>query len=582
VPRSTSALLRLMIRPFRFRGIVFFILTFVGTLAWTTAPFAISRIVNELDHSHAVTNTVWMWVMIYIAVLIIDEGLWRTAEFWMRSFKPVMVERVRTILFTAVLRKSYSFFISSSSGRIGHWINETTNTVNEIVDTTTWTVWGRVIGMIISSIFLFHAHWMLGTLFVVWLVSLFSFNIYRGRRFSKLVAQQSDEASKASSIVVDSVGNHLSVRVFNARKREYDTLTHQQDKIIYHWRRSWLQNWQTNAVKGQSTIIASTIAMVLILWLYSQGEVQLGDIVLFIAYFGDAGSSLWQLAWAFDNYFRSFGRVQNALDGLSGEDERNVAEHVKPPKVDKVSLELSNLSFAYEERPDVAVIDRLNLHIKAGEKIGVVGHSGAGKSTIVGLLLGFYEPSEGEIRINGEDATKHDPSYLRSMTSFVPQDTHLFNRSVRENISYARPDATEEEIIKALKLAQAYSFVQTLSEGLDTVIGERGVKLSGGQRQRIAIARAILQDAPVIVMDEATSALDSVSEQAIQKAFHELMKQRTSIVIAHRLSTLKHLDRIVVMDKGNVAETGTHEALIKQGGIYADLWDRQKDGFIAD
>jgi ABC-type multidrug transport system fused ATPase/permease subunit len=582
VPRSTSALIRLMIKPFRWRAAVFFGLTFFGVLAWTSAPFIIAQIVNTLSQAHTVTSGVWLLVAIYVIALILDEGLWRTAEFWMRSFKPVMVERVRTILFTAVLKKSYSYFVGSSSGRIGHWINETTTTSNELIDTTIWTVWSRITSMSISAGFLFYSHWLLGTLFVVWLVLLFSFNIYRGRRFSQLVAKQSNETSKASGIVVDSISNHLSVRVFNARKREYDALTAQQDKIIYSWRRSWFQNWITNLVKGQSTIVASTTALLLIMWLYSQGQVRVGDIVLFIAYFGDAGSSLWQLAWAFDNYFRNFGTIQNALDGLRGEDERTVAEHVKPPKADRVALELDHLSFAYTERPDMPVIDSLNFTIAAGEKIGVVGHSGAGKSTLVGLLLGFYEPTSGEVRINGESATKHDPAYIRSMTSFVPQDTHLFNRSVRANISYARPKAIEEEIINALHLAQAYKFVSSLPQGIDTVIGERGVKLSGGQRQRLAIARAILQDAPLLIMDEATSALDSVSEQAIQKALHELMKQRTSIVIAHRLSTLKHLDRIIVLDKGRIREAGSHDELIKQGGIYADLWERQKDGFIAD
>lgn len=582
IPKTTGALLREMVRPFRFKLALFFTMTFFGVVSWTAAPFIISQIINELESAGNVTPAVWILVAYYIGVVLIDDVLWRSAELYMRSIKPVMVERVRTIMFTAVLRKSYSFFVSSSSGRIGHWINETATTTNEIIDTTIWTAWARVTGMGIAACFLFYSHWSLGLLFVTWLVLVFGFNIYRGRQFSRLVADQSDAASKASGQVVDAVGNHLSVRVFNARRREYNNLTAQQDTIIHLWRRSWLQNWVTNLVKGQSSVLANSLALVIIIYLYSLGEIGLGEIVLFVAYFGDASSSLWQLAWAFDNYFRSFGRIQNALDGLNGEDERATADHTKPPHTNKVALELVNLSFAYSERPDAPVVNALNLHIKEGEKVGLVGHSGAGKSTLVGLLLGFYEPTGGEIRINGENAVTHDPSYIRSLTSFVPQDTHLFNRTVKENITYARPSATDQDVIDALKLAQAYSFVQDLPKGINTVIGERGIKLSGGQRQRLAIARAILQDAPLLIMDEATSALDSISEQAIQKAFHELMKHRTSIVIAHRLSTLKHLDRIIVLDKGTVKESGSHEELIRQGGVYADLWERQKDGFIAD
>ncbi len=219
-PHTTMGLMLMMVKPFRLRAVVFFLMTFLGVLAWTSTPFIISQIVNELSRAHAVTQTVWILVALYVVMLVLDEALWRAAEFWMRGFKPVMIEHVRTILFTAVLKKSYSYFVSSSSGRIGHWINEATSTSNEIVDTTIWTVWSRVTGMSIAAGFLFYSHWLLGTLFVIWLVLLFTFNVYRGQAFSKLVAKQSDETSKASGLVVDSISNHLSVRVFNARERE--------------------------------------------------------------------------------------------------------------------------------------------------------------------------------------------------------------------------------------------------------------------------------------------------------------------------------------------------------------------------
>lgn len=582
MPRNARELILLMTAPFRGRIILFFILTLIGVVAWTVGPFMISEIVNELDQRGTITAHVWLLVAIYIVALLCDEGFWRVGEWLMRSFKPAMIERVRTILFNSVMHRSHGFFVDASSGRIGHWINQTTTTANEIVDTTIWNVWGSLTGMLISAGFLFYSHWILGVLFVVWLVLLFCYTVYRGKTFGKLVADQSDAQSEAAGMVVDSMGNHMSVRVFNARGREYDKLTGQQDVIIKRWRRSWGQNLVTNFAKGMSAVIANSIAILILLWLYSQGQVQLGDIVLFAAYFGSASSSLWQLAWAFDNYFRSFGTVQNALEGLQGDNERHITEKLARPKTDKVSLQLKDLTFAYPERLDTPVVSSLDLTIRAGEKIGIVGHSGAGKSTLIGLLLGMYEPTKGAIIINGVDATTHDPSYLRSMASFIPQDTSLFNRTVKENVCYGKPHATEDELITALKLAKAYDFVMDLPDGFETVIGERGIKLSGGQRQRLAIARAILYDTPLLIMDEATSALDSVSEQAIQKALHQVMKKRTSIVVAHRLSTLKHLDRIVVLDKGTIKEVGSHDELIQQNGIYADLWVRQKDGFIVD
>lgn len=584
MPRTAKELIGAMVRPYAGKSAWFFGLTLVGTLAWTASPVVIAAIVNHLGETSGVDSTIWRLIIIFAALRIADEVFWRIAEIVMRSYKPQMIESVRARLFAATLRRPYSFFVNASSGKIGHWINQTTATVNDFVDTTIWTVWSRVISLIISAIFLFMAHWSLAAVFIVWLVLLFWFNAKRGKKFSKLIALQSEETSTASGMVVDSLSNHVSVRVFNAQARERHSLGTQQHMIVRRWRDSWWQNIVTNTVKGQSAAIVSIVALILVIVLYGKGQVLLGDIVLFIAYFGDASSSLWQLAWAFDSYFRQFGTIQNALDGLKGTDEREVIDKKSMARSlpDSVTLELSNVSFCYPDQPSTDVVKDVSLSVSHGKKLGIVGHSGAGKSTLVGLLLGFYEPSSGHIRINSIDTTKHDPSFIRSVCSFVPQDSSLFNRSIRENVLYSRPDVSDNELDDALRLAQAYEFVAALPKGVDTIIGERGVKLSGGQRQRIAIARAILQNAPLLILDEATSALDSVSEQSIQKALHELMKNRTSVVIAHRLSTIKHLDCIIVLDKGSVIEQGTHDELIARDGIYADLWKRQKDGFIVD
>jgi len=582
VPKTTGQLVKRMVKPYTWQFVLFFSLTFFGVLCWTASPAVIAKIINDLGNSRQITAAIWGLVLLFFVLRVIDEMLWRYAEYRMRAMKPQMVEGIRLSLFSAVLRHNYNFFVNASSGRVGHWVNRAADTMNELIDNTIWSVWGRGIGLIISAAFLFHSHWSLGVLFVVWLVLLFWYTIYRGRTFGKLVATESDERSKASSLIVDAISNHLSVRVFNSKDRErYDLLT-QEDIVVKRWRDSWWQNWVTNIVKGNSAAIVSAIALIQVLYLYSRGMVQLGDILLFITYFGNASDSLWQLAWSFDAYYRQFGTIQNALDGLHGDNEREL-EPVKnmelPPKV---NLTISNLQFAYPDQADSLVVKNLTVDIPTGQKVGLVGHSGAGKSTLVGLLLGFYEPTGGSIQVNGVELALHDPAYMRSISSYVPQDTNLFNRTIAENVAYARPSATTKEIEKALKQAQAYDFVSKLPDGVNTIIGERGVKLSGGQRQRIAIARALIQDVPLLLLDEATSALDSVSEQAIQKALHELMKGRTAIVVAHRLSTLKHLDKILVIDDGQCVEQGTHDQLLKQKGIYADLWARQKDGFIAE
>jgi ATP-binding cassette subfamily B protein len=582
LPRTTRDLILTMVQPFRLLLGGFFLLTFLGTLAWIASPYIVSLIVTHLGKSTQLDRYVWTMVVLFFLIRIADELFWRLGELLARSYKPQMVERVRTILFAATLKHPHEFFVNASTGRIAHWINATVETTNEFVDTTFWNVWGRTLSLVLSAFFLYLVHWSLALLFVVWLVLLFWFNIVRGKRFSELIAKQSDQTSLASGIVVDSISNNLSVRVYNAGSREQKRLMRQQGHIITTWRDSWWQNWVTNIVKGQSAALASGLALVLVLLLFTNGIVPLGGILLFVAYYGDASSSLWELAWSLDNYYRNFGTIQNALDGLRAPDERtgDVVPAADLPAA--VELELDQVSFAYPDQPETLVLDRVSLHLAPGEKIGVVGHSGAGKSTLIGLLLGFYPPTSGHIMVGDDNAADKDPSFIRSVSAFVPQDTNLFNRTILENVAYARPAAGRDDVNEALRQAEALDFVEKLPKGLDTLVGERGVKLSGGQRQRIAIARAILKDAPLLLLDEATSALDSVSEQAIQKSLYHLMQRRTTIVIAHRLSTLKHLDRIVVLEGGKVAEFGTHDELLAANGIYADLWQRQKDGFIAD
>lgn len=581
-PKTVKQLFIFMVKPYIGKSVLFFVLTLLGITAWSASPAVVAEAVNKLSSNHHLTSFVWWLIALYFILRFIDEAFWRLGELLMISYKPEMIERIRSVLFAASLRKSYSYSVNSSSGQIGYWINQTTRTVNEFVDTTIWSVWGRTTGLIISAAFLFIVHWSLGVVFVVWLVLLFWFNIIRGKKFANMVAAQTEEESKASGIVVDVLSNHLSVRTYNAQEREKQTLYAQQKHIVRRWTDSWRQNLITNVAKGQSAALVSGVAFMMVIILYAHGVIPIGGILLFAAYFGDASSSLWELAWSLDSYYRNSGSIRNALDGLNGEDART-GEIVKRSDMPAmVSLTLKDLSFSYPDQSTGDVIDSINLEVPSGAKIGIVGHSGAGKSTLVGLLLGFYEPTSGQILINGVDITTKDPSFSRAVSSFVPQDTSLFNRSVKENVVYANPKASDKELQSALVQSKTVEFIDKLPNGVDTLIGERGVKLSGGQRQRIAIARAILKNAPLLILDEATSALDSVSEQAIQKALHELMKKRTTIVIAHRLSTLRHLDRIVVLDKGRIVEQGTHDQLVKADGIYADLWKRQKDGFIVD
>lgn len=281
-----------------------------------------------------------------------------------------------------------------------------------------------------------------------------------------------------------------------------------------------------------------------------------------------------------------FENIGSSIDGMKTLSKPiDITDKAGASELTQVSgeIEFDAVQFNYDvEKP---VLNNLSLHIKSGEKVGIVGRSGAGKSTLVNLLLRFYDLSSGQIKIDGVDITDVTQDSLRAQIGMVTQDTSLLHRTIRENILYGRPDASEEDLLKALKQAQADTFINDLTDpeghrGLDAQVGERGVKLSGGQRQRIAIARVLLKDAPILVLDEATSALDSEVEAAIQESLYQLMQGKSVIAIAHRLSTIAAMDRLIVIDEGKIVEQGTHQELLSSGGIYAQLWAHQTGGFL--
>ncbi|HSW78301.1 MAG TPA: ABC transporter ATP-binding protein [Candidatus Chromulinivoraceae bacterium] len=387
--------------------------------------------------------------------------------------------------------------------------------------------------------------------------------------------------SQLNGTVADILGNQQIVRYFANGTKEVDRVVTDRKKIE-NVMFDEIRIFQRETIARQAMLFALQLVTIgTCIWLATTGNVSIAALVFAISYLGRLTGSLFEITPIIRGMEQLFIDAANITDIIYEEPEIKDAPHAPSLVVRKGQVDLNSVVFHYAKSRDVAIND-LTLHIKPGERIGLAGHSGGGKTTLTKLVLRFADVSSGSIEIDGQNIAEVSQDSLRSAIAYVPQEPYLFHRSLRDNIAYARPEAADEEIMQAVKQANAYEFIKDLPEGLDTIVGERGVKLSGGQRQRIAIARAILKNAPILILDEATSALDSESEKLIQDALEKLMKNRTSIVVAHRLSTIAKLDRIIVIKGGAIKEQGRHDQLLAQKGTYAKLWAHQSGGFIEE
>jgi ATP-binding cassette, subfamily B, multidrug efflux pump len=433
----------------------------------------------------------------------------------------------------------------------------------------------------------FHL-WLLAP-FMGWLGFYLLAMLYFVPRLGQVAMAQADARSMMTGRITDAYTNITTVKLFSHTQREASYVQGAMAEFLQTVYRQMRMVTGFEVVNHALSmgLIASTAGVTL--WLWIQGQVGVGSLAAATAMaLRLNGISHWVM-WEMASLFEQIGTVQDGIDTLARSPTVVDRPDAKPLHVTRGDIRFEHVSFAYGAAANAAgpVIDGLNLHIRPGEKIGLVGRSGAGKSTIVNLLLRFYDIPAGRVLIDGQDIALATQDSLRAQIGMVTQDTSLLHRSVSDNIRYGRPDACDADMIAAAKRAEAHDFIVMLGDahgrtGYDAHVGERGVKLSGGQRQRVAIARVMLKDAPILLLDEATSALDSEVEAAIQQSLNRLMEGKTVVAIAHRLSTIAAMDRLIVLDKGRVVEEGNHYALLAQGGLYARLWAHQSGGFLGE
>ncbi|UEB97306.1 ABC transporter ATP-binding protein/permease [Pseudomonas sp. HN2] len=500
-----------------------------------------------------------------------------------QTLSPGMTSMIRWQNHSYVLKQSLNFFQNDFAGRIAQRIMQTGNSLRDSAVQAVDALWHVVIYAISSLVLFAEADWRLMIPLLTWIVAYIGALYYFVPRVKERSVEASDARSKLMGRIVDGYTNIATLKLFAHTNFEQhyakEAIEEQTVKAQLAGRVVTSMDVAITTMNG--LLIVGTTALAL--WLWTQSLITVGAIALATGLVIRIVNMSGWIMWVVTGIFENIGMVQDGLRTISQPVGVTDREQAKPLAVASGEVRFEHVDFHYGKKK--GIIGDLNLTIKPGEKIGLIGPSGAGKSTLVNLLLRLYDVEGGRIMIDGQNIAEVGQESLRARIGMITQDTSLLHRSIRDNLLYGKPDATDAELWEAVHKARADEFIPLLSDaegrtGFDAHVGERGVKLSGGQRQRIAIARVLLKDAPILIMDEATSALDSEVEAAIQESLETLMQGKTVIAIAHRLSTIARMDRLVVLENGKIAESGTHAELLAHRGLYARLWAHQTGGFV--
>ena len=559
-----------------------FAIAIIWAIDFSLRPFLLKIIINKIPSTTSETAIAELAppLVFYLGMSLIVMIIFRFHDYLWLNLNPPLKRHIADILMKRMMKHSLSIFQNHFAGNLANKIKDVMSNIPDLLQVSINQFFAHFLALTIAIFTLSTISYKFSILLFVWVIFFVVGSSFFLKRAKKLSYEAAQVSSRIVGQIVDILSNITSVYLFSAKKNESKKLkTHLDRSVVAEQNRDW---WFLYIFSFQSLsfLVYQIISFTLLIYGYKDGTVTAGDFAMIISLNIGIIDVLWSLSRDAMKFSQYWGNISQGLQIALAPIEIEDAPDASSLKITKGSIVFDKVKFHYKGTSPL--FQDKSVTIEAGQKVGLVGYSGSGKTTFVNLILRLYDLTDGQILIDGQDISSVTQDSLRQGIAMIPQDPSLFHRSLMDNIRYGLEGASDQEVIQAAKRSHAHEFIEKLPEGYGSLVGERGVKLSGGQRQRIAIARAVLKNAPILILDEATSQLDSLTESDIQESMWDLMANKTTLVIAHRLSTLMHMDRILVFDQGKIVEDGSHPELLAKNGLYKTLWSAQVDGFLPE